>query len=458
MSFLAYIPPFIILIVVLVFVHELGHFLAAKWCKVRATVFAIGMGPRLFGWNKITGFKFGKIDENLDLGDDTDYRVCALPLGGYVKIEGMVDESLDENFSDKPVQPWEFRSKNYFQKLLIMSAGVIMNLLLAMVIFIGINIHSGKILSNTNQIGDIPKEGIAYKLGFKPFDKILKVDDFSITHFEEINEKIYLSKSGEDKTISVQRGDSVFSLTVPAKEILASQSGSNPEILFPVSAQTFLTIEGVVENTPAEKAGLKAGDIINSVDKIDIYGAEKFRTYLHDNPGKQVTLGITRDDNAKLIDITPRTDNTIGVQISDKFHGATTKIDYGFFEAVKVSFSQIGTICEQLVFMLKKLFSGEAKLKDSVGGPVAIAKQAKQWFSLGLIPFLSGMAFLSVTLAFMNILPFPVLDGGHILILTIEKIIRRELPIRTKMIIQQAGMIIMLLFTLFVVYNDITKR
>ena len=126
---------FIIVIGVLVFVHELGHFLAAKWTGMRADVFAIGMGPRVFGWNRKLGFTFGKVPADLDLHGGTDYRLCALPIGGYVKILGMVDESMDTDFAGLPPQPYEFRSKKNWQKAFVLSAGVIMNFILAILVF-----------------------------------------------------------------------------------------------------------------------------------------------------------------------------------------------------------------------------------------------------------------------------------------------------------------------------------
>ncbi|MBP9212832.1 MAG: site-2 protease family protein, partial [Bacteroidetes bacterium] len=122
---------FLITIGILVFVHELGHFLAAIACGMRAEVFAIGMGNRVFGWNKVTGFTFGKLKEDLELNDHTDYRVSAFPIGGYVKISGMIDESLDTELAASEPKPWEYRSKPVWQRMIVISAGVIMNILLA---------------------------------------------------------------------------------------------------------------------------------------------------------------------------------------------------------------------------------------------------------------------------------------------------------------------------------------
>ena len=456
MAIIQYIFPFVVLIIILVFVHELGHFLAAKLCGVRASVFAVGMGPRVFGWNKITGFTFGKIAEDLDLGNHTDYRLSALPFGGYVKIEGMIDESMDEDFTNKPPQQWEFRTKNYFQKIFIMSAGVIMNLILAISIYTVLNMYNGRILSNTNQVGFLPESGSAYVHGLRSNDKIISINGNPIKYFEEINEEIYLKNNDKDISIKVDRNGTISDIIIPKSEVILSTKNSN--ILIPYSSNTFLTIESPVDGSPAEKAGIKPGDIINKIDAIDIYNSQQFRDYLDKTNGKDVNITLTRDSKLINLKVTPNLDNKIGVSISDKYHGETTTLNYKFTEAFGAGIHQIGIIIEQLYLMIKRLFSGEAKLKDSVGGPIAIAKAAKQWFVLGLIPFLTGMAYLSVTLAIMNILPFPVLDGGHIVILTIESVIRKEIPIKAKIWIQQAGMILFLLLTVFVFYNDLMKE
>ncbi len=155
MDFFQNLVSFIIVIGVLVFVHELGHFLAALWTGMRADVFALGMGPRVLGWNKINGFSFGKLSEDVQsqLGVHTDYRLCAFPIGGYVKILGMVDESMDNDFVSKEPQPYEFRSKGALARAFVLSAGVIMNLLLALVFFWTILVGYGREDVATTTIG-----------------------------------------------------------------------------------------------------------------------------------------------------------------------------------------------------------------------------------------------------------------------------------------------------------------
>src|SRR5688572_24636204 len=196
---------FAVLIGVLVFIHELGHFLAAKWCGIRADVFAVGMGPRLFGWNWKTGFSFGKVPEDLDLEGRTDYRLSALPIGGYVKIAGMVDESMDAEFASRPPEPWEFRSKNTFQKAFVISAGVLMNFLLAIVLLGALNMSSGRMIYNTTSIGYLPPTDPAYAAGLRENDKVLSVNNEPIEYFQQLWTSIYIDEAGRDVTLQVER-------------------------------------------------------------------------------------------------------------------------------------------------------------------------------------------------------------------------------------------------------------
>ncbi|MBN1637856.1 MAG: site-2 protease family protein, partial [Ignavibacteriales bacterium] len=170
MNFVIY---FIIVVGILVFVHEFGHFAAAKICKMRVDVFALGFGKRLFGWNKLKGFSFGSLPKDIDLEGNTDYRVSLLPLGGYVKIAGMIDESFDKDFLNKQPQPYEFRSKPTYQKIFVISAGVIMNFLLAFIILWNINFFHGEQIAVTTTIGLIHENSPAHKLGFQTNDKII---------------------------------------------------------------------------------------------------------------------------------------------------------------------------------------------------------------------------------------------------------------------------------------------
>ncbi|MBP1683163.1 MAG: rseP, partial [Ignavibacteriaceae bacterium] len=186
-----YIIYFAITIAILVFVHEFGHFAAAKLSGMRADVFAIGFGKRLFGWNKLSGFSFGDLPKDFDGQGHTDYRLCMLPLGGYVKIAGMVDESYDTEELNQPPKPYEFRSKSLLKKVFVITAGVLMNLILAWLIFWGANFFQAKEYWKTTTIDEVLPGSIADSLGLKTNDKILSVNNKDVTNWQEVTNEIY---------------------------------------------------------------------------------------------------------------------------------------------------------------------------------------------------------------------------------------------------------------------------
>ncbi|MFN3693846.1 MAG: M50 family metallopeptidase [Ignavibacterium sp.] len=202
-----YIIYFAITIGILVFIHEFGHFAAAKLSGMRADVFAIGFGKRLFGWNRKSGFSFGELPKDFDGEGHTDYRLCLLPLGGYVKIAGMVDESMDSEFADRPPQPWEFRAKPLLSKVFVITAGVIMNLLLAWLIFWGANFFQGKPFTETTTIAYVETNSLADSLGFKSGDKILSINGKEVNNWEDVRNEIFINTLGEDLNISLLRNN-----------------------------------------------------------------------------------------------------------------------------------------------------------------------------------------------------------------------------------------------------------
>ena len=214
-----YIIYFAITIGILVFIHELGHFLAAKMTSMRADVFAVGFWKRVCGYNKKTGFTFGELPKDFDGEGNTDYRLSLLPLGGYVKIAGMVDESFDTEFANKEPQPYEFRSKNFWQKSFVISAGVLMNLLLAVFIFWGANFFKGKPVTLTTTVGYVRTDSPADSIGFMKGDIIQSVNGVSVDNWDEIRNEIYINTIGEDLNVKVLRSGAEVNIFVPRKMI-----------------------------------------------------------------------------------------------------------------------------------------------------------------------------------------------------------------------------------------------
>jgi len=247
-----YILYFILTVGILVFVHEFGHFAAAKLSKMRVDVFAIGFGKRLFGWNKIKGFTFGDLPKDLDLEGNTDYRLSLLPLGGYVKIAGMVDESFDTEFTSQEPKEYEFRSKSTLAKLFVISAGVLMNLLLAFIIFWGANFFKGQQLIKTTEVGIVNADSPAAKAGFMTNDKILTVNNETVNYWDDVRNLLFVKTLGQDVPVKVLRNSEEFTFTVNRSLIPKDESA----ITFLPISQLQPMITEVMENSPAEKSKL----------------------------------------------------------------------------------------------------------------------------------------------------------------------------------------------------------
>ncbi len=446
-----YIIYFIITIGILVFIHEFGHFIAAKICKMRTDVFAIGFGKRLFGWNKINGFTTGDLPKDFDKKGHTDYRFALLPLGGYVKISGMIDESFDTEFADKEPQPYEFRAKPTYQKLFVITAGVLMNLFLTVAIFWGINFFHGKQVILTTTIGKVAQGSLASKAGFKSNDKILKINGQKVESWNQIMNSLLINNLGRNVTVTVLRDKKIDSFTIPRQEI--DKAAQNP--LFIMYGHTQPIITDVLSNSPAHDAGMKRGDILLRLNNIPLNNSEQTVKVITSNKDKAMPLVILRGKDTVKTAVTPGIEGKIGVAIADVYTGKFNYQKFGFFASFEHSFIDIGRYTALTFIMFKDVIVGKVQFGQVFGGPIKIAKFAVQSAHNGIISFLFFLAMLSLSLAIINILPFPVLDGGHFVIISIEGIIRKELPIKFKIAIQNAGFVILLLLMAFIIYSDI---
>ena len=380
---------FIILLGVLVTIHEFGHFIAARSVGIRVERFSVGVPPRLFSITSIDGgfllniffFKLvngklkwhpivsKKIKKGNRTGSNTEYVIALLPLGGYVKMAGMIDESMDTNINYKSD---EFQSKTLFQKIWVLSAGVIMNTLLAIFVFSLLGFYNGTPKTNDEPI--------------------------------------------------------VFELQ---------------------------------ESMPAEKAGVLPGDRIISINSEGISTWSDMTKIIHSNPNNLLSFKIKR--GIDILDFDIKTSeyavpsksaiDTIGII------GIAPEVyyeDISFMKALSNGVSQTISSFGLIIYSLQMLGSGAASISD-LGGPIMIAQLAGQTAEAGITPFLTFMALLSVNLAFLNILPIPGLDGGHIFIHLIEAILRRPLKIKTRIVIQQIGMALLLMLMVTVIMQDITR-
>jgi regulator of sigma E protease len=446
-----YIFYFALTIGILVFIHEFGHFAAAKLSGMRVDVFAIGFGKRLFGWNKKTGFNFGELPKDFDGEGNTDYRLSMLPLGGYVKIAGMIDESFDASFADKEPQPYEFRAKPMWQKVFVITAGVLMNLLLAWIIFWGGNFFRGKPVTKTTTIGYIEQGTSLDSLGLKYNDDIVSINNVNVNYWEDVRAEFFINTLGEDLNVTVKRDGVLKTIFVPRSVIPDDENQFN--FLLPQGTRAVVT--AIMENSPALKAGLEANDIFYQINDIPIYSHKQVTEIIKGNPGTELPIVMLRGNDTLSFSITPGEDGMIGIGIGSRFIGESFYKTSGFFESFYLGLLDIVQMTDLTFNMLGKVFTGKIEFGKAFGGPVKIAQYAAKSADSGMSSFLYFLALLSLSLAILNIMPFPVLDGGHLIVILIEGITKREIPVKIKIAIQNTGLIILLLLMAFIIYNDI---
>lgn len=445
----------LLVISILVVIHEFGHFMAARLSGMRAEVFSVGMGPRLLGFNKITGFSFGKLAKDWDGQGHTDYRIALLPIGGYVKISGMIDESMDTEFIKQEPQPWEFRSKSTLQKAFVISAGVIMNTLLAILFFGAIALFSGKSLYQTTTIGYVENKTVAEKIGFQPGDKILTVNGTKVGDWDQFFQLLAVKDFGNTKYIKVFREGNQTTLKAEGAKILKTIANQESFGIYPEGMK--VVTMGVEPKQPAGKAGIQAGDTVIRINGKNIYSSSEFIALVKSHKQKPLFFEWERKGKILSDSITPNEQGIIGVQIIHLYTGKMKHEKYGLFESAGIGVEETYHSVELFISSVIQIIKGNISIKQSIGGPVQIAKRATQSAEMGLSYFINFMAILSITLAVINILPFPALDGGHLVFIIIEGIIRREVHPKVKIVFQQVGFAVLMLFMLYVIYNDFTR-
>jgi regulator of sigma E protease len=446
-----YIIYFAITIGILVFIHELGHFLAAKMSGMRADVFAIGFGKRLFGYNKKTGFTFGNLPKDFDGEGYTDYRLSMLPLGGYVKIAGMVDESFDTEFANKEPQPYEFRSKNFWQKSFVISAGVLMNLLLAVLIFWGANFFKGKPVTLTTTVGYVKTDSPADSIGFMKGDVVQSINGVAVESWDDIRNEIYINTIGENLNVKVLRNGVEENIFVSRKMIPDIEKQG--ELISPDGYRPY--VAEVMKDSPAEEAGLLSGDIVYSLNDKVLGGSSEFIEIVSQSAGVELQAKVVRASDTLNLALIPGGDGKIGIAINDIFEGRSDYKTFGFFESFYVAGADLVNLTKVTFDVGSKVITGKVEFGKAFGGPVRIAQLAAKSADVGIESFLFFLAVLSLSLAIINILPFPVLDGGHLVMIIIETIAGREIPVKVKIAINNTGFVLILILTVFILYNDI---
>ena len=426
-------------LVILVFFHELGHFLAAKFFGMRVERFSVGFPPRIFGFKK----------------GETDYCVGATPLGGYVKISGMIDESMDTDYLEEEPKPWEFRSKPVWQRIIVITAGVIFNMILAVFIYAGMTYSTGETKVRLDSVDNIyvAEGSLADQAGFMTGDRLVGVNEKKVTHFNDLFTPEVMTSSTLSYSV-MRNGEQV---TVTIADSMLNEIGQ--EGLINLVHAMPSSISRTQPGSPAEEAGLQGGDVITSINDQDVsywpQAVELIST-------SEDSISVTVRRGGETVDYTlmPDANNKLGIYAPNP--DSLFEIDrftYGLFESLNIGVERSNATLTGIIQGFSKMFSGDISVRESLGGPVAIANVTKQATDRGgWIGFWNITAFLSVTLAIMNILPIPVLDGGHLMFLIYEGITRREPSPRVRMWLQQIGFLLIIALFIFVTFNDILRQ
>jgi regulator of sigma E protease len=418
---------------VLVLLHEWGHFIVAKWCGVRVDVFSIGFGPRLWGVKR----------------GDTDYRLSALPLGGYVRMAG------DNPVEERTGAAYEFLSRPRWQRCLIAIAGPTMNILLTFVIFMGVFWLVG---IPTPTYFRLPPDVVgvshdAATTGVQPGDRIVEVNGAKTSAWKDVFAQAENAKPGDSLTVVVVRNGAQQTLAVP---VLAD---SNSDDLFGFPAMP-LAIDEVLPGTPADKAGLRSADVVTSIDGKPVVTWPQFVDAVHSSDGREIHFAVSRDGKDTPLFVTPaRMMDPDGKMV---WQVGVLPITQDYYEretfVASVRNSAVSTVngVRQIGNVLGGLASGKVSVRD-LQGVIGIARESGRAAKRGPVDLLFLAAVISLNLGLLNLLPIPILDGGHVLMLAIEGAMRRDLSIAFKERFVQVGLVFLLALFGFVMYSDIMR-
>ena len=434
-SFLIKAFQLILSLSILVIVHEFGHFIFARIYKVRVEKFYLFFNP----WFSLFKFK--------PKNSETEYGIGWLPLGGYVKIAGMIDESMDKEQMKQPVQEWEFRAKSAPKRLMIMVAGVLFNFLLALFIYSMISFKWGSSYIPLQEA----KNGLyfcetAHQVGFQDGDLFVSIDGVPAEKYPEVTRQFI----DADKEVTVLRDGQEVTIPVPEdfKLRLMSEENGFFDFIIPV------VIDTVVENRPAQAAGLMAGDSIVSINGLPVQKFVDLSAILKNNCGKTVDFSFFRNDSLQTLPVAVDTAGLVGIGMRGADHYLPVKhVQYGFFESFPKGIKRGVSMLSSYVGDTKMIFSKEgAKQIGGFGTIGSIFPDKWDWQR-----FWEMTAFLSIALAFMNILPIPALDGGHVLFLLYEVITRRTPNEKFMEYAQITGMALLFGLLLYANGNDLFR-
>lgn len=402
----------LIIFSLVIIIHELGHFWAAKSVGITVHEFSLGMGP------EIKSIKKG----------ETKYSIKLFPIGGYVKMEGEDDDSFSED---------SFNSKSVLNRLKVIAMGPIMNFVLALIIFVMVIGFYG---INTNVIEEIEPTLNEFEAGLRSGDEILEINDVNVKYWDEIQDEVSSSKNGYN--ITIKRDNNTMNFYIPHN--YRYMIGISPEI---IDDEYTNTIGFIDETMPAFEAGLRSGDEIISINGTETKEWELIRDIINQSEGKQIEIEVLRDNQEEVINVEP--DNQISL-------GYYTKVEKNISSIILGSFHKTIYYVKLMFKFIIMLVGGEVG-SEAIAGPVGIINMIGQAANLGIYPLLNLAAFISINLGFVNLLPIPALDGSRILFLIIEKIRGKRIPPDKEGYIHFVGFVLLIALMFFVLYNDIVR-
>lgn len=457
-SFLLNIWWLLVLVGVMILIHELGHFWAARAFDVKVEVFSFGFGPRLFGFRR----------------GETDYRFSLLLFGGYVKMAG---EQPGENFVGSPLartsenaesaaaseelrnDPRSMSNKPRWQRLIILFAGPFMNVVLAIAVLTGLFMFSGyeKVMNEGGAVvGHVTPNSPAAKAGIQVGDKIVRLDGKQNPDWEDIVTK-EIESADRPLTVTIERAGHEFPVSVTP--ILDPKEGVGSAGW---DGQSQIEVISLTPGSPAAKAGLQKGDLIVRINNIPVRWRDTLQDTIRKSDGKPVTLEYVRNGDHHSVTIQPVYSNPdgtsrwmIGVLTDMKLNIRKTKLSLP--DALRQSFVENGKNASLIFEFLRGIVERRMSAKN-MSGPIGIAHYATEAAQEGPGPFLMLMSVVSLNLAIINLLPIPILDGGGILTLLIETIMGRDLSLNVKEAMLKVGFVFLMMLMVFVIYNDIAKR
>ena len=424
---------FIFVLGVLIFVHELGHFLMARRIGVRVLTFSLGFGPKLLSFRR----------------GDTEYCISAIPLGGYVKMAG--ENPVDNRTGAAD----EFLSKTKWQRFQVLVMGPVMNIALALVVM-ALVLYQGapmpKFESEPVILGSVDPGSVAEAAGLKAGDRILAIGDEAIEDWDKFSMAI-LPKANRQVTLSVESGGQVKHVTlVPRATNLSGFEVGDIGVTPRIHPEVLI----VLPDSPASEAGLKVGDVVLAAQGERNVPYARLIDLIRANEGKPLILELQRGDNTFTVTLTPRIIDGL-VRVGAQFNPFELRtVEPGLLEAFKLSAERNWEWTRLIIRTLGGLFTRDTSVKQLMG-PVAIAQVSGTAAEAGWIELFSLMAMISLNLGLLNLMPIPVLDGGHIAILALEGISRRDFSMRVKEKMLLAGFVLLVMLMVTVIYNDLTR-